>query len=113
MFFPQASSIVVPHQTHYLPGLLRDPRRRPLVVDVDVEVGAESAGVLTKILHQSGDDVSVGDVLAEIDPNFSPNDESEEDDDEFEMEPIKWSAKSLRSRFQRHIQKDVSLFGKY
>ncbi len=36
---------------------------------VDVEVGAESAGVLTKILHQSGDDVSVGDVLAEIDPS--------------------------------------------
>lgn len=36
---------------------------------VDVEVGSESAGVLTQILHQEGEDVSVGDVLGEIDPN--------------------------------------------
>ena len=36
---------------------------------VDVEVGAESAGVLTQIVYQAGDDVSVGDVLGEIDAN--------------------------------------------
>ena len=35
---------------------------------VDVEVGAESSGVLTKIVVQSGDDVQVGDVLGHIDP---------------------------------------------
>ena len=36
---------------------------------VDVEVGAESAGILLKIHHQSGTDVAVGDVLGEIDSN--------------------------------------------
>lgn len=36
---------------------------------VDIEVGAESAGVLTKIVHESGADVAVGDVLGEIDPS--------------------------------------------
>lgn len=35
---------------------------------VDVEVGAESSGVLTKIAVQSGDDVQVGDILGYIDP---------------------------------------------
>jgi 2-oxoglutarate dehydrogenase E2 component (dihydrolipoamide succinyltransferase) len=34
---------------------------------VDVEVGAEAAGVLTEIKHESGVDVAVGDVLALID----------------------------------------------
>lgn len=34
---------------------------------VDVEVGAEAAGVLTEIKHESGEDVAVGDVLALID----------------------------------------------
>ncbi len=48
---------------------------------VDVEVGAESSGVLTKIAVQSGDDVKVGDVLGFIDPNGSaaPTDESAAD----------------------------------
>lgn len=36
---------------------------------VDVEVGAESAGVLSKIAVQSGDDVQVGDVIGYIDPD--------------------------------------------
>ena len=35
---------------------------------VDVEVGAEAAGVLSKITVQSGDDVQVGEVLGYIDP---------------------------------------------
>jgi 2-oxoglutarate dehydrogenase E2 component (dihydrolipoamide succinyltransferase) len=34
---------------------------------VDVEVGAEAAGVLTEIKHESGVDVAVGDILALID----------------------------------------------
>ena len=34
---------------------------------VDVEVGAEAAGVLVAIAHQQGDDVAVGDTLGEID----------------------------------------------
>ena len=34
---------------------------------VDVEVGAEAAGVLTEIKHEAGDDVAVGDVLALLD----------------------------------------------
>ena len=38
---------------------------------VDVEVGAESSGVLRKIAAQSGDDVQVGDVLGIIEPNGS------------------------------------------
>ena len=38
---------------------------------VDVEVGAESAGVLTKITVPSGDDVQVGDVLGYIETNGS------------------------------------------
>lgn len=38
---------------------------------VDVEVGAESSGVLGKIIVQSGEDVQVGDVLGTIDPNGS------------------------------------------
>ncbi len=38
---------------------------------VDVEVGAESSGVLHKIAVQSGDDVQVGDVLGYIEPNGS------------------------------------------
>lgn len=36
---------------------------------VDVEVGADSAGTLVNILRQSGEDVKIGDVLAEIKPN--------------------------------------------
>jgi 2-oxoglutarate dehydrogenase E2 component (dihydrolipoamide succinyltransferase) len=36
---------------------------------VDVEVGAESAGVLTGIQRQTGEDVQIGDILAEIDPD--------------------------------------------
>ncbi|MCB8983494.1 MAG: 2-oxoglutarate dehydrogenase complex dihydrolipoyllysine-residue succinyltransferase [Ardenticatenaceae bacterium] len=35
---------------------------------VDVEVGAEAAGVLVTIQRQAGEDVQIGDVLAEIDP---------------------------------------------
>ena len=48
---------------------------------VDVEVGAETSGVLTKIAVQSGDDVKVGEVLGLIDPNGSaaPPDESAAD----------------------------------
>ena len=38
---------------------------------VDVEVGAESSGVLSKIAVQSGDDVRVGDLLGYIEPNGS------------------------------------------
>jgi 2-oxoglutarate dehydrogenase E2 component (dihydrolipoamide succinyltransferase) len=38
---------------------------------VDVEVGAESSGVLGKILVASGEDVQVGDVLGVIEPNGS------------------------------------------
>jgi 2-oxoglutarate dehydrogenase E2 component (dihydrolipoamide succinyltransferase) len=33
---------------------------------VDVEVGATAAGVLTRILHQTGSDVAIGDVLGVI-----------------------------------------------
>jgi 2-oxoglutarate dehydrogenase E2 component (dihydrolipoamide succinyltransferase) len=36
---------------------------------VDVEVGADSAGVLANIKRQTGEDVKIGDVLAEIKPN--------------------------------------------
>jgi len=36
---------------------------------VDVEVGADAAGVLVNIIAPAGADVAVGDVLAEIDPN--------------------------------------------
>lgn len=35
---------------------------------VDIEVGAESAGVLVSILKQSGEDVKIGEVLGEINP---------------------------------------------
>ncbi len=35
---------------------------------VDVEVGAETAGVLSRIERQSGEDVAIGDVLALIEP---------------------------------------------
>lgn len=35
---------------------------------VDVEVGAETAGVLSRIERQTGEDVSIGDVLAVIEP---------------------------------------------
>jgi 2-oxoglutarate dehydrogenase E2 component (dihydrolipoamide succinyltransferase) len=34
---------------------------------VDIEVSAESAGVLTNIIRQAGEDVEIGDTLAEID----------------------------------------------
>ncbi len=36
---------------------------------VDLEVSAETAGVLARILHQQGADVQIGDVLAEIEPD--------------------------------------------
>ncbi|MBX3060984.1 MAG: 2-oxoglutarate dehydrogenase complex dihydrolipoyllysine-residue succinyltransferase [Anaerolineae bacterium] len=36
---------------------------------VDLEVSAETAGVLARIFHQQGADVQIGDVLAEIEPN--------------------------------------------
>lgn len=36
---------------------------------VDVEVGSESSGVLTRIAQEEGADVAVGDVLGEIDPS--------------------------------------------
>ncbi|MAT98737.1 MAG: dihydrolipoyllysine-residue succinyltransferase [Anaerolineaceae bacterium] len=45
---------------------------------VDVEVGAESSGVLGKIAVQSGDDVQVGDVLGYIEPNGSAASDKEE-----------------------------------
>ena len=35
---------------------------------IDLEVGAEQAGVLAQIKHQEGDDVKVGDVLAVVEP---------------------------------------------
>jgi 2-oxoglutarate dehydrogenase E2 component (dihydrolipoamide succinyltransferase) len=35
---------------------------------VNLEVGADQAGVLKHILHQAGDDVKVGEVLAELEP---------------------------------------------
>ena len=35
---------------------------------VDVEVGAEVAGVLVEITHTRGDSVKIGDVLAIIEP---------------------------------------------
>jgi 2-oxoglutarate dehydrogenase E2 component (dihydrolipoamide succinyltransferase) len=35
---------------------------------IDLEVGAEQAGVLAKIQHQEGEDVKVGDVLALVEP---------------------------------------------
>ena len=38
---------------------------------VDVEVGAEAAGVLVAIAHQQGDDVAVGDTLGEIDAAYA------------------------------------------
>jgi 2-oxoglutarate dehydrogenase E2 component (dihydrolipoamide succinyltransferase) len=36
---------------------------------VDLEVSAETAGVLARIFHQQGADVKIGDVLAEIEPD--------------------------------------------
>jgi len=36
---------------------------------VNVEVNAEHSGVITEILHEEGDDVSVGDVIGKIDEN--------------------------------------------
>jgi 2-oxoglutarate dehydrogenase E2 component (dihydrolipoamide succinyltransferase) len=36
---------------------------------VDLEVGAEATGLLINIRRETGDDVQIGDVLAEIDPN--------------------------------------------
>lgn len=36
---------------------------------VDLEVSAETAGVLARIFHPQGADVQIGDVLAEIEPN--------------------------------------------
>lgn len=51
---------------------------------VDVEVGAEAAGILVNIQHQSGEDVQIGDVLAEIDPHgaTSVKDEAREESKE-------------------------------
>lgn len=39
---------------------------------VNLEVGAETDGVLVKILHQPGDDVKIGDVLGHIDASAAP-----------------------------------------
>jgi 2-oxoglutarate dehydrogenase E2 component (dihydrolipoamide succinyltransferase) len=39
---------------------------------VDLEVGAEKDGVLTKINHPAGDDVKIGDVLGSIDESAVP-----------------------------------------
>ena len=39
---------------------------------VDVEVGATAAGVLTRILHPTGSDVRIGDVLGLIDGDGQP-----------------------------------------
>ncbi len=44
---------------------------------VDVEVGAEAAGVLVSIQRQTGEDVQIGDVLAIIDPNGAASAEKE------------------------------------
>jgi 2-oxoglutarate dehydrogenase E2 component (dihydrolipoamide succinyltransferase) len=52
---------------------------------VDVEVGAEAAGVLTEIKHESGEDVAVGDVLALIDTE-AESETSEDAPDEPETE---------------------------
>ncbi|MBK8906006.1 MAG: 2-oxoglutarate dehydrogenase complex dihydrolipoyllysine-residue succinyltransferase [Anaerolineaceae bacterium] len=56
---------------------------------VDVEVGAESSGVLGKILVASGEDVQVGDVLGTIDPNGSaaPSAEKPSADGQEEAQP--------------------------
>ena len=39
---------------------------------IDLEVGAEQAGVLAKIARQEGDDVKVGEILAIVDPGAVP-----------------------------------------
>ena len=41
---------------------------------IDLEVGAEHAGVLTKIARQEGEDVKVGEVLAVVEPGSAPAD---------------------------------------
>ena len=62
---------------------------------VDVEVGAETAGVITSIERQEGEDVAIGDVLATIDPEgeaeveakAEKEEEEEEEADKEEDEP--------------------------
>jgi len=65
---------------------------------VDVEVGAESAGVLVSIEEDTGNDVQIGDVLAKIDPDDSAaadadrpteSEEADETEDAPEAEPEK------------------------
>jgi 2-oxoglutarate dehydrogenase E2 component (dihydrolipoamide succinyltransferase) len=54
---------------------------------VDVEVGADAAGVLVNIVAPAGADVAVGDVLAEIDPNGAAPAESAKSTPEPEPTP--------------------------
>jgi 2-oxoglutarate dehydrogenase E2 component (dihydrolipoamide succinyltransferase) len=62
---------------------------------VDVEVGAEAAGVLTEIKHESGEDVAVGDVLALIDTEAeSETAESAPDEPETETAETKTDEKT-------------------
>lgn len=63
---------------------------------VDVEVGAETAGVITTIERQEGEDVAIGDVLARIDPDAEADTpepapepaETEEEEPEARPEPV-------------------------
>lgn len=45
---------------------------------VDLEVGADTTGVISKILHEEGDEVQVGDELAVIEPKESGEEVTEE-----------------------------------
>lgn len=55
---------------------------------VDVEVGAETAGVISSIERQEGEDVAIGDVLALIDPDGEAETEAEEPSEMPAAEPI-------------------------
>lgn len=61
---------------------------------VDVEVGAESSGVLTKINHEAGEDVSVGDVLGVISPSDGATPPTDEPEAVEEAEPVEETAVS-------------------
>jgi len=55
---------------------------------VDVEVGAETAGVLSKIERQVGEDVAIGDVLAVIDEDTGTAEQQTADDERRTVEEV-------------------------
>jgi 2-oxoglutarate dehydrogenase E2 component (dihydrolipoamide succinyltransferase) len=71
---------------------------------VNLEVGAETDGVLAKILHQPGADVKIGDVLGQIDESAAPVEKTPPTEEVTKEAPVEESAEKVTPVARRLAQ---------